>query len=51
MLYQKIDLQTEYGLQGGELQCICIDRPFDVEREWKRPAVIVVPGGGYGMTS
>lgn len=51
MLYQTIDLAKEYGLAGGELECICLDLPFDSEREWKRPAVIVVPGGGYAMTS
>lgn len=51
MLYQKVNLKEEYGLQGGELQCICIDCPFDGAKGWKRPAVIVVPGGGYGMTS
>ena len=51
MLYQTIDLAKEYGLAGGKLDCICLQMPFDRERAWKRPAVIVVPGGGYAMTS
>ena len=51
MRYQTVNLKAEYGLQGGELECICLDMPFDVQTEWKRPAVIVVPGGGYAMTS
>lgn len=49
---QKIDLAAEYGLKGGELECMCLAHPYDVkEQAWKRPAVIVVPGGGYGMCS
>ena len=51
MTYKKIDLAKEYGLQGGELECICLDLPFDKQQAWKRPAVIVVPGGGYAMCS
>ena len=48
-----VDLTKEYSfLEAGNLQCILADFPFDVETPtWKRPAVIVVPGGGYGMTS
>ncbi|MBE7080001.1 MAG: alpha/beta hydrolase [Clostridiales bacterium] len=48
-----IDLTKEYSfLQGGNLQCILGDCPWDGERpDWNRPAVIVVPGGGYGMVS
>lgn len=46
-----IDLGKEYGLKGGTLDSICLDCPFDFPQEWKRPAVIVVPGGGYGMVS
>lgn len=51
MKYQTIDLKEKYGLKGGKLECICLDLPFDVSIEWKRPAVIVVPGGGYAKTS
>lgn len=49
-----VDLQKEYGLQGGTLECICADFPWDRREQaptWKRPALIVVPGGGYGMVS
>ena len=47
-----VDLKKEYGLQGGKLDCLTMDAPFDIEMpNWKRPALIVVPGGGYGMVS
>ena len=54
MILKKVDLTAEYPfLQGGELLCIAADYIFDgeVDSAWKRPAVIVVPGGGYGMVS
>jgi hypothetical protein len=47
-----VALKEEYGfLQGGNLQGWLGDYPWDGERNpsWKRPALIVVPGGGYGM--
>ncbi len=50
MKVKSVCLQEEYGF-GGELDCLAMDFPFDVEREWKRPAVIVVPGGSYEITS
>lgn len=45
--------ETYAFLQGGELQCWLADYPMDGEKNenWKRPALIVVPGGGYGMVS
>ncbi len=48
-----VRLKEEYGfLQGGELSCIATGYPFDdANVAWRRPAVIVVPGGGYGMVS
>lgn len=47
-----IDLKETYGLQGGKLECICMDYPWDTQNvAWRRPAVVVVPGGGYAMTS
>ena len=48
-----VELTKEYSfLQGGKLQCILGDCPWDTDAStWTRPAVIVVPGGGYGMTS
>ena len=51
MQNQIIDLKEEYGLQGGALECVCMNRPFADDREWRRPAVIVAPGGGYGHCS
>jgi acetyl esterase/lipase len=51
MLYQTVDLKVEYGLKGGSLECLCLSLPFNEPKDWKRPAVIVVPGGGYAMTS
>ncbi len=49
-----VDLKNEYRfLQGGELACLLMDYPYDFgdADAWKRPALIVVPGGGYGMVS
>lgn len=47
-----VDLKKEYGLAGGSLDCMSIASPFDWETpDWKRPALIVIPGGGYGMVS
>ncbi len=48
-----IDLKKEYGfLQGGTLECLVSENPFDIGNEgWKRPALLVIPGGGYGMVS
>lgn len=47
------ELKKEYSfLQGGKLDCWLMDKPMDYGAEnWKRPALIVVPGGGYGMVS
>ena len=48
-----VELMDEYSfLQGGKLDCILGDYPCDDAGEgWQRPAVLVCPGGGYGMTS
>jgi acetyl esterase/lipase len=47
-----VKLKEEYNfLQGGELACLLMEKPFPEEREWKRPAVVVVPGGGYWQVS
>lgn len=52
MKRELVDLKKEYGIAGGTLESIAIDYPFDASgTEWKRPAVIVVPGGGYGFVS
>ena len=50
----KVDLKKEYGLQGGTLSGIGIEFPWDSKEQcpnWKRPALIVVPGGGYAVVS
>lgn len=49
----KISLKEEgYPVAGGRLECILTDKPFDVGNEnWKRPAVVVVPGGAYAVAS
>jgi acetyl esterase/lipase len=47
-----ISLKDKYEVEGGELECILADCPFDVPTpNWKRPAVVVVPGGAYWMVS
>jgi acetyl esterase/lipase len=53
MKVQKINLKEEYEfLEGGQLDCLLMDYPWDApDMNWKRPALIVVPGGGYGMVS
>ncbi len=44
-----------YPVKGGEFACYLADYPLDDPlvggKRWKRPAVIVVPGGGYAFTS
>lgn len=48
MKHNKIQLNNFYGVKGGTLECILAESPLDWEQpDWKRPAVIVVPGGGY----
>ncbi len=43
-----VSIKNEYHLQGGELSCILGDCPLDGEHpEWRRPAVLVIPGGAY----
>ena len=54
MQVYKVNLKDEYVfLQGGTLDCIVTEYPYDGEQPeaWAMPALIVVPGGGYGMTS
>lgn len=45
------NLKEEYNVKGGTLNACLMDSPFDVDRKWRRPAVIIVPGGGYGYVS
>lgn len=47
-----VDLKEFYPLQGGKLSCMLADCPWDENPQaWKRPAVIVVPGGDYVFVS
>ena len=46
-----IELKKYYKVAGGALSAYTIDCPTGDERSWKRPAVIVLPGGGYEHVS
>ena len=50
MIFKKVDLAKEYAVAGGTLDCMASTVFFDDDNNAKvrRPAVIVVPGGGYG---
>ena len=45
--------QTLTGLDGSEARFIgyCLDNSPEVDMNRRRPAVLVIPGGGYAMTS
>ena len=54
MKVYNVELKKEYSsLCGGVLECMVMDYPWDGENTigWRRPALIVVPGGAYAMTS
>ncbi len=49
-----VNLKDVYPfLQGGKLDGMTTDYPYDgeVDQNWARPAVLVIPGGGYAMAS
>lgn len=47
-----VNLKDFYPVQGGELTGMIMQKPWDNGHEgWKRPAVIVCPGGGYAYVS
>ncbi len=50
---ESIQLNETYRfLKGGALSPLVLDQVFDRPNpSWRRPAVIVVPGGGYGTVS
>ncbi len=55
MFYEKIDLYRYYSLKkpsngAGLLTVYCRERQGDLEKK-KRPAMLVIPGGGYEMVS
>ena len=48
MRIEKINLSEQYRLQGGEVTAFVGEKPFDRGHEdWKRPAMIIAPGGAY----
>ncbi len=51
-----IDLYEYFGVKkpengAGTLTCYILDNSREVNPERKKPAMLVIPGGGYGMTS
>ena len=47
-----VSLKEEYGAKKGTLTCLSLDDTYPRNGvEWKRPCVIVVPGGGYASVS
>lgn len=49
-----IDLKEHYEIKGGKLTAILSDSPYDaaeLTEKWKRPAVIIAPGGAYYFVS
>lgn len=56
MKMEFVDIYQEYGLSrgsatGGSLTAWLPDIPSAVSRHRKRPAVLILPGGGYSRTS
>ena len=52
MFTQKVELKDHYCVKGGRLDITCANNPWDDGHEnWRRPMVVVVPGGGYHMVS
>ena len=48
----KVELKEFYPVEGGVLNCLWMKTPWNAfEGKWQRPAVIVVPGGGYADVS
>mgnify|MGYP003307948759 CR=1 FL=1 len=47
-----IELNAHYPVKGGTLKCIAMESPWsDGHEDWKRPAVVIAPGGGYTHVS
>lgn len=52
MKINTINLNELYDIQGGVLTSYIIDKPLDNGGlNWKRPAVVIVPGGAYRFCS
>ena len=46
-----IELKNYYNVVGGKLTPYTIDCPISDSKNWRRPAVIIVPGGAYEHVS
>lgn len=47
-----VNLKELYNVKGGKVTAYITEAPFDQpDPDFRRPAVIVVPGGGYNMVS
>lgn len=52
MIYENVELKKYYAVNGGKLTVMCAENPMDrPQKNWCRPAVIVVPGGAYAFCS
>lgn len=56
MKTETVDLYGYYGLDrgtasGGMLRCWVVETSGEVSASRRRPAVLILPGGGYGWTS
>lgn len=56
MIFQKIDLYDYFGVKRpengqGYLYAYVADNSRAIDADRKHPAMLVIPGGGYGMTS
>lgn len=52
MKNEAVRLNKYYNVKGGTLTTYVIDKPFDRGGDnWRRPAVIIAPGGGYHFCS
>ena len=46
-----IELKKHYKVSGGKITPYTIDCPTSENKDWRRPAVIIVPGGAYEHVS
>lgn len=51
MINKTINLNELYDVKGGKLTSYIADFPFDHNKKWQRPALIVAPGGAYMFCS
>ena len=51
MICKKIPIQTENSAEDTYLETYILEDFLDGAPEWKRPLVLICPGGAYAMTS